>query len=122
MPLFATATPESGDGAGERRTTAPDRRGRRRKDGLRDISGVQDSSLDGNATSDGLATGDDQPSGRGRDGETLISAARRRPSLQMVDKTVTLFNVGGMTGPRVDADAETKVRKERPRSSRRPPK
>ena len=94
----------------------------RRKDGLPDISCVQDTSPDGNATSDGLATGDDQPGGRGRDVETQIRTARRRPSFQMVDTTVTLFNVGGMTGPRVNADAETKVRDERSRSSRRLPK
>ena len=34
MPVFAAAA-ESGDGADERRTTAPNRRGRRRKDGRR---------------------------------------------------------------------------------------
>ena len=123
---------EIGNWAGERRTTAPPGRcGRRRNYGRRNILGVQDSSPDENATSNGpgqpattsRAAADDSPTWYRLPDGTLTSSARRRPSLQMVDTwTVTLFNVREMTGPRVNADAQTKVRDERPRSSRRLPK
>ena len=67
---------------------------------------------------------DMKPSRNRLPGETLTGSARYRPSFQMVDTTVTLLNVGGMTGPRVDADAdaETKVRRAFQVNRGRPPK